>query len=79
MCMQDGHDNTMICEQDWRHSIAVINGRIHCMGLKSGGILAQNLHLDEDGKPHRGNANEEPAGYMKRILRVYEVVRRSRH
>ena len=54
-------------ESDWRHAVAVRNGRVLCNGLGPEGELASEiLWLDPQGRPGK-------FGYMKKIYRVYRV------
>ena len=59
-------------ESDWRHAVAVRNGRVYCNGLGERGELASRiLWLDAQGRPGK-------YGYMKQILRVYRVAPHAR-
>jgi hypothetical protein len=51
-----------------RHFIAVRNGRVHSIWLPKKGIQLGNLWLDDTGRP------DPTKGFMKRLLKVYEVV-----
>ncbi len=48
---QEGAEAAYV-ESDWRHAVAVRNGRVFCNGLGEGGELASEvLWLDPEGKP----------------------------
>jgi hypothetical protein len=67
---QDGFDDPeKKQDQTWRHAIAVKGDRMFCAGLPENGVTLSNLWLDHNGKPRSGGY-----GYMKRILRVYQVM-----
>ena len=55
-------------ENSWRHFIAIRKGRIHSIGLPVNGIPVCNMWLDDAGRP------DQEKGFMKRILRVYQVL-----
>ena len=64
--VQEGAEAAYV-ESEWRHAVAVRNGRVFCTGLGQRGELASKvLWLDPEGKPGE-------FGYMKDILRVYRV------
>ena len=64
--VQEGAEAAYV-RSEWRHAVAVRNGRVFCTGLGEGGERASKvLWLDLEGKPGE-------FGYMKDILRVYRV------
>ena len=60
-------------EDSWRHFMAVHHGRIYSVVLPRNGILLNNLWLDEAGCP------DIRKGFLKRILKVYQVLPKPIH
>ena len=64
--MRDGCET----EKSWRCMVALTGGRLYSPDLPTEGISIDNMWLDQNGK-----VNQEK-GFLKRILKVYEVCRR---
>ena len=58
-------------ENSWRYVVALKGGRLYAPDLSPNGIPISNMWLNEDGRP------DQQHGFMKRILKVYEVGRRT--
>jgi hypothetical protein len=54
-------------DRSWRYVIALKGGMIYAPALSSKGISMRTMWLDEDGRP------DQQKGFLKRILKVYEV------
>jgi len=54
-------------DDSWKHTIAIKDGRIWCPGVSESGIPVSNLWINEKGFVDAEN------GYMRKILRVYEL------
>jgi hypothetical protein len=67
--MRDGFET----EKSWRCLITLRNGRFYAHDLPPEGLSTEMLWLDGEGRP------DQEKGFLKRILKVYEVVRSPRH
>jgi hypothetical protein len=63
-------DPTLQRDTMWRHEIAIKGDRMFCPGFPDNGVTLRNLWLDSTGKPR-----PDGYGYMKRLLRVWKVVK----